>query len=66
MLLSWFLMILYHLPQKKSSVRRHHFNMTNVTTSCSQLDRPHVDARKLAHFGRNGTFVVAQPCLQWY
>ena len=31
-----------------------------------QLDHPHVVARELARFFRNGAFAVAQPYFHWY
>ena len=51
--------ILYHIQSILSIARREKFKL-------SQLDRPHVAARELAYFFRNGALYVAQPCLQWY
>ncbi len=38
----------------------------SLTTELSQLDRPHVVARLLAYFFRNGALYVAQPYSAWY
>ena len=43
-----------------------YFSIFFKLSKLSQLDRPHVVARLLAYFVRNGSFYVAQPYLYWH